>query len=180
MPLLALNSVEIKKRRMVGYVDANGKGHQATILGMPGTSPSAPTPTGAITGGTLAAATYTYGITAVVGGVETLLSATATGVVASGTTGSVSVVAPTVAGATLYKLYGRTAGANNQLLIGSSATTTIVDTGTPVTPTVAPPTSSSATLLVREWNSNKIVPNVPKATARRGAGSTLAYHIRRA
>lgn len=180
MPLLSLNAVEIKKRRTVGYRDANGKTRDAFVLGMPGASPSAPTPTGSITGGTLAAATYTYGITAVVGGIETLLSATATGVVASGTTGSVSVVAPTVAGATLYKLYGRTAGANNQLLIGSSATTTIVDTGTPVTPTVAPPTSSSATLIMRALNGNKIIPNVPKATARTGAGSILAYHIRRA
>lgn len=180
MPLLTLNSAEIKKRRTVGYVDANGKGHQAVILGLSNSAPSAPTPTGAITGGTLAAATYTYGITAVVGGVETLLSATATALVVSGATGSVSVVAPTVAGATLYKLYGRTAGAGNQKFIGSSATTTIVDTGTVVTPTILPPIATSATLLIREWNSNKVVSNVPPATARRGAGSTLAYHIRRA
>lgn len=103
-------------------------------------APAAPTVTAAITGGTLAAATYSYKIAALNLLGTTLCSVAATGVVASGTTGSCTLSWGHVQGATQYKVYGRSAG--SELLIAtvslSSSGCTYIDTGS-VTPSGAQP-----------------------------------------
>lgn len=107
---------------------------------------SAPTitATGAITGGTLAAATYAYRVTAVNGAGETTPSSEVTTSVASGTTGSVTVTWPAVQGATGYRIYGRTTGAelfiayNNNSGGQSRPSVSYTDTGA-ITPSGAMP-----------------------------------------
>lgn len=95
----------------------------------------------ATTGGTLAAGTYSYRVSAIDGaGGETLASAE-TAQATTGATSTVTVNWGAVSGATGYKVYGRTAGA--QLLIATvGAVTTYVDTGA-VTPAGALPVSNN-------------------------------------
>lgn len=90
----------------------------------------------AATGGTLAAASYAYSVTAVNSSGETISSTGATVVVAAGTTNSVTVGWGAVVGATQYRIYGRTAG--SQLYIGTSTTLSFLDTGA-ITPAGATP-----------------------------------------
>ncbi len=98
------------------------------LMGVLGTDivtaqPVAPTggaAVGAITGGTLTAATYWYRVSAVSGAGETLAAAEFSGVVASGSTGSVKVTWAEVPGAIGYNVYGRTTGAELKLLPAGS------------------------------------------------------------
>lgn len=98
------------------------------------------TATAAITGGTLATGTYSYRVAALNYNGTTLASTAATGLVASGATGSVVLSWPHVQGAISYKIYGRTGG--SELLIATNTLTTAgcryVDTGS-VTPSGALP-----------------------------------------
>ena len=68
------------------------------------------TATPSTTGGTLAAATYGYRVSSVNGAGETL-AATEVTATTTGSTGSVSLTWPIVLGATGYRIYGRTQGA---------------------------------------------------------------------
>jgi hypothetical protein len=91
----------------------------------------------ATTGGTLAAATYGYRITARVGSVETAACPTIA-VTTTGSTSTVTVAWLPVPGATDYRVYGRTTG--SELLIATVAAplTSYVDTGS-VSPSGALP-----------------------------------------
>ena len=92
--------------------------------------------TTAITGGTLAAGTYFYRVSSINAYGETLASAE-TSQVTTGATSTVTVNWGAVSGATGYKVYGRTTGA--ELLIATvGAVTTYTDTGA-VTPAGALP-----------------------------------------
>ena len=94
----------------------------------------------ATTGGTLAAATYFYRVSALNANGETLAS-TETSQVTSGTTSTVTVNWGAVTGATGYKVYGRTTGA--ELLIATvGAVTTYIDTGA-VSPAGALPAANT-------------------------------------
>lgn len=106
------------------------------ISGTPGTVTATP----AITGGVLPAASYFYKVTAANVYGETLPSAEATGVVASGTTGSVALSLTPVAGAVYYKWYGRTTGAEQ--LIAMTRAAAFTDTGL-ITPSGALPLANS-------------------------------------
>lgn len=98
----------------------------------------------ATTGGTLAAATYYYRVSALDGrGGETLASAE-TSQVTTGATSTVTVNWDAVSGATGYKVYGRTTGA--ELLIATvGAVTTYTDTGS-ITPAGALPSANTTGL----------------------------------
>src|SRR5207247_9638245 len=104
---------------------------------------SAPATSTSTSGGTLAAATYSYRVTFVAFGLETAPSPAKTQV----TTGATSTVTIDVTGmvpsnATSWKVYGRTGG--SELLMGTQtlpATLTFVDTNA-VTPSGALPTDS--------------------------------------
>ena len=93
------------------------------------------------TGGTLAAATYYYRVSATdSAGTETLASAE-TSIVTTGATSTATVNWGAVTGAAGYKVYGRTTGA--ELLIATvGAVTTYTDTGA-ITPSGALPTANN-------------------------------------
>ena len=127
--------------RAVSYRNAKGETTDVVVTAV---QPDAPTIadvvlTPSITGGTLAAATYTYKVSVVVNGIESPASATANAIVASGVTGSVAIDATAMLakfkGWTSWKVYGRT---GTQLLIATtnSPTATFTDTGS-VTPSGA-------------------------------------------
>lgn len=115
--------------------------------------PAAPTGVQASTGGTLAAGSYAYKLTAISNVGETMPSTASTNVViAAGTTNKITVTWPAVEGARGYKLYGRTGG--SFLLIGTFGANefSYVDDGTVtpagVAPTVAPTPTTRFTVEV--------------------------------
>lgn len=77
-------------------------------------TPAAPSPTPSTTGGTLPAGTYSYRVTATIPGGETVPGPAASATT-TGATGSVALTWPAVANATGYRVYGRTAGAEQLL-----------------------------------------------------------------
>jgi hypothetical protein len=94
----------------------------------------------ATTGGTLAAGTYYYRVSAINAYGETLASAE-TSQVTTGTTSTVTVNWGAVSGATGYKVYGRTTA--GELLIATvGAVTTYIDTGV-ITPSGALPAANT-------------------------------------
>lgn len=95
----------------------------------------------ATTGGTLAAGTYSYRVSALDGNGGETLASTATTQVTTGTTSTVTVNWGAVAGATGYKVYGRTGG-NEQLLATLGNVTGWTDAGS-VTPSGALPTANT-------------------------------------
>ena len=109
------------------------------------TTPTAPTGAGSGTGGTLAAGSYTYKVTALNAVGESIASAASTPVVTAGTTGKVTLTWPAVTGATGYKVYGRTGGLF--LFMASTPETTWTDTGS-ATPAggLAPASDTSGTI----------------------------------
>ena len=119
-----------------------------SVLGATATAlvaPTTPTATPAITGGSLAAGAYSYKITAYNSYGETVGSTAATGTVASGVAGTVSLSWTAVTGALGYRIYGRTTGGEqllgSQLVAGS--VTPFLDTGA-VTPFGALPTVNTS------------------------------------
>jgi len=101
-----------------------------TILSDTGTALVTPTTlatTPAITGGSLAAGTYDYRLTACNQYGETLAEAEVPAVVASGVAGSVALAWSSTTGAAYYRVYGRTAGAEQFLFQTTALTWT--DTG---------------------------------------------------
>lgn len=160
---------------VVSYRNAAGKTTDAVVTGVQLAAPVAGdfTVTGSTTGGTLAAATYSYKVTAVVNGVETPPVATAkTGVVASGSTGSVTInftaglsSFPT---ATAWKVYGRTGGTELLIATVTAPTATYVDTGA-VTPAGALPTATGA-VRFKNMGAKTILTQIPKATSDKQTG----------
>ncbi|MEB0001592.1 hypothetical protein QN357_01405 [Cryobacterium sp. RTC2.1] len=98
-------------------------------------------PITATSGGTLAAGTYGYRVSALIGTSETLAAATITATTTS-TTGMVTLYWLPVPGATSYKVYGRTSGSELLMATVAAPATSWVDTGS-VTPAGALPTSSA-------------------------------------
>lgn len=154
-----------KQRRMdtVTYRNATGQTFNGTVIGDQRPAPGAPAMSTSTTGGTLAAATYSYRVSAVVNGIETLASTAGTQV----TTGSTSTVtvdftATANAKASAHKVYGRTGGSELLMQTVNMPTTTFTDTGS-VTPSGAlPSTTTNVTILV---NSIGLLTNKAKATS---------------
>lgn len=134
-----------KVGQVVSYRLPSGKTTDVVVMGRQEAAPPQPASSNASTGGTLAAATYSYRITAVIGGLETLPSVAKTETT-TGTTSTVTInwtaLAATTpySSATAFKVYGRTGG--SELLMGTvnMPTTTFTDTGS-VTPAGALPTA---------------------------------------
>lgn len=102
--------------------------------------------TGHTTGGTLAAGTYYYVVTAVNPAGETTVSAEQSATV-TGTTASVSLACSAVTGAASYNWYrGTTSGGENKLLANTTGIT-YTDTGTAGT-TQSPPGTNTASTFV--------------------------------
>jgi hypothetical protein len=104
-----------------------GRGSSLSIGGSNLTAPGTVTPTGSTTGGTLAANTYFYKVTATLGAGETAGSTEAT-VTTTGATSSVALAWAAITGATGYKVYrGTAAGAES--LYFTTATNSFNDVG---------------------------------------------------
>jgi hypothetical protein len=160
-------------RTNVIYRDAKGKTKAGVVLAV---APRPETPVMTLTpstsGGTLAAGTYWYRVSAV-SAVGEGLACVEQSAVTTGATGSVSISVVAVPGATSYKFYGRTQGA--ELLLVSQAGTTYVDTAA-ATPAGALPTLATtpgnATVNTRASNyaPKAGTTAVPQALTMRGAG----------
>lgn len=133
-----------KRGDTVSYRNARGETFNMTVIGEQIT-PVTPASATSTTGGTLAAATYSYRVTAVIGGTESAPS-TAKTQVTTGTTSTVDITVTPVPGATAHKIYGRTGG--SELLMGTITMPTVIftDTGS-VTPAGALPTATGAVSL---------------------------------
>lgn len=116
----------------VAYRDASGTTFNARVEVQDVTRPAAPAQPGsstATTGGTLAAATYSYRLTKVVGGIESMPSVAQTQVT-TGATSTVTVTWSNDAQATSYNVYGRLAAGPETLLATLVAgSTQYIDTG---------------------------------------------------
>ena len=146
----------------VMYRNAKGKFRNGTVIA----DTKAPTSNWAIStstsGGTLAAATYSYRITWVRQGVETAPSPAKTQVTTGATsTVTLDVTGQTLPGATSWKVYGRTGG--SELLMGTVnlPTLTFVDTGA-VTPSGALTTDTGNVGILMMSEANKT--NIAKTT----------------
>lgn len=123
------------------YRNADGDSMAVIITGGQGDAPAIPTGAQFGTGGTLTAATYVYKNTYVKDGVESALSAASANIViGAGTTNRIEVTVSAVAGASAYRVYGRTGG--SFLFIAEITAPTVLynDTGS-VTPSGAAPTT---------------------------------------
>jgi hypothetical protein len=168
-------------RTVVTYRDAKGKTRNGIVRAVaprPGT-PVLQAPAGAITGGTLAAGTFWYRVSATSAVGQGLACAEQSGVVASGSTGSVALTWAAVPNATSYSIYGRTQGA--ELLMANQAGTTFTDNGS-VTPSGALPTQATTPGNVTvDTNATNTAPqggftSIPQASAMRG--SATRYFMR--
>jgi hypothetical protein len=117
-------------------------------------APTEGTATPLPTGGTLSAATYTYRISALNANGETLASLVLAAVT-SGATSRVSLdwSAGAVEGATSYKIYGRTAGAELYIASTTAVVLTYIDTGA-ITPAGALPaanTTAECTKVINQY-----------------------------
>lgn len=137
--------------------------------------PIVPTPqnvtaAGSLTGGTLAAGTFSYKVVAnmIVAANQTVrstASAEVAGTVASGTTGSVTISWAAVANATSYYVYGRSAGGQNVRFTVTAPTATFTDTGAAGTAATVPTTSGSVWMVknlfeLKKWHTALIEGNV--------------------
>jgi prepilin-type N-terminal cleavage/methylation domain-containing protein len=108
----------------------------------------APSLTSASTGGTLAAGTYSYDVTAVIAGAVEVPGTVASVTIASGLTNKITVSWPAYTGATSYNVYGRDVS-GLRLLKNVTAGTSYVDTG-PTKLTANPLTLPSSTIGVAD------------------------------
>ena len=159
-----------KRFEVVSYRDASGTMTDVVVEGVQENAPAAADITIATntSGGTLAAATYSYRVSAVIDGIETQAS-TAKTQVTTGTTSTVTLDWTTAAGkqpwirASAFKIYGRTGG--SELLMGTvnMPTKTFTDDGS-VTPSGALPAATTA-ISFRNRGTKATQTNVAAATA---------------
>jgi hypothetical protein len=139
MPLGSYTTAKDQGNRAVMYRDNAGHTFSAKVekMSTQPTAPATPTAATATTGGTLAAGTYSYKITRIVDGTESLASAAVT----QATTGSTSTVTvswtndPT---AQAFRVYGRAGGSELLIAEVAAGSTSYVDTGA-ITPAGAQP-----------------------------------------
>ncbi|SRR6266496_1003153 len=154
----------------VRYNSITGRHHNATVLGagVIGTAIAGLAPSTSTTGGTLAAGTYFYNVSAIINNTETALP-TEVSQITTGATSTVTLNWTAKAGATAYRVYGRATGA--PLFMATTATNSFVDTGA-ITPAGAY-VAGTLGLKLRIGGNNWIVDNVPVATT---THSTNAYY----
>ena len=125
----------------MAYTNSQAVAGRSWSLSIGPQAPSGLSATGSGTGGTLAAATYYYKVTAIVSGTESLASAEVN-VTTTGTTSSVALAWSAVSGAASYKIYrGTSAGAES--VYQTSATNSFTDAGAAGTAGTPPATSGT-------------------------------------
>lgn len=144
-------------RITVRYRASNGHSFDALCMGagVIGTAVAGLAPSTSTSGGTLAASTYFYNVSAIINGTETAL-ATEVSQVTTGATSTVTLNWTAKAGASAYRVYGRATGV--PLFMAQVATNSFVDTGviTPVGAFVA----GTLGLKLRVGSNNNIIDNV--------------------
>lgn len=149
MPLFTPGAAEAARNPVVVYNAADGSGRTfgATIESMPTTrpaAPAAPTVAASATGGTIGSGVgVQYSVTAVDNGIESLPSALSTlTTTGGGSTNSINITVPTVAGAEFYNIYGRASGSQLFILtVELSSTSVFTDSGA-ITPAGAVPSGA--------------------------------------
>lgn len=159
-----------KRFETVSYRDASGYTTDVVVTGVQEAAPAAADisiSTNAA-GGTLAAATYSYRVSAVIDGIETQAS-TAKTQVTTGTTSTVTLDWTVAAGkspwsrASAFKVYGRTGGSELLMQTVNTPTFTFTDTGA-VTPSGALPAATTA-ISFKNRATKAVQNNVAAATA---------------
>lgn len=162
----------------VSYRRASGETADMVVLGRQEKAPPAPGSSTSASGGTLAAATYTYRITAVINGIETTASAQKS----QATTGSTSTVTITWTSiyatspynaATAFKVYGRSGTETLMATVAPGTATSFVDTGS-VTPSGAMPSAAKGVKL-KDIHGKQLLANIAQATT---AKATNRYFAR--
>jgi len=172
MPTQQVTKLKRQGREVVVYRDAKGRtrtGFVRAVTARP-VDPPVFALTPSASGGTLADGTYYYRVSVVTTGAESIAAAEKSAVVvAGGGAGSVSIATTPVAGATAYKYYGRSTGA--ELLLVSQAGATYVDTGA-ATPAGALPTLAKSLVTFDNASSGvTAIASVPQATTMRGSAT---------
>jgi hypothetical protein len=150
MPLFALTAAEALRRPTVIYnaADGSGRTYGANVENVPTTRPAAPAVpvlVASTTGGTLLGTTsYSYVVSSVLNGVESLPSTAATVTSGAGSTNKVTLTLATVSGITLYNVYGRTSSTEAYIMtVDTGGSTVASDTGA-ITPAGAKPSGALA------------------------------------
>lgn len=141
-------SVYYSPGNVTTFTDTGASGTNGTVPSSNSTTlaaPTANTPTTATTGGTLAAATYYYKVTAINSIGETLPSAEVS-IATTGSTSTNTVTWSAVSGATGYKIYRGTAAGAESVYYTVGNVTTFSDTGGAST-AGTPPTSNTTTII---------------------------------
>lgn|SRR5262245_50791664 len=147
MPLRTLAVAKDQGRNVVDYVDALGRHFGATVekVSVQAATPAQPTPSTNTTGGTLAAATYSYRFSKIVDNVETQAAAAVTQVT-TGATSTVTLSWTNDPAAQAYRVYGRVGGSELLLAELPAGSTQYTDTGA-TTPAGALPGALGANAL---------------------------------
>ena len=165
--------------------NADGETMNAIVTGLQadaGNAPAAPAVSNQATGGTLDAGTYSYRISKVVNGAESLASTAGSTAPAAGTTNQCTITLPGTPGEQ-YAIYGRTGGSEEFIALSEPGADSYVDTGA-ITPSGALPTSDDRIALEDPYGGGYLgapgsgIRPIVKATAVHGAGSVNAYHKR--
>lgn len=130
----------LKKRGdTVSYRAPNGKSYNVTVIADQPATPTLNVPTTQLTGGTLGTAvTCSYRLAVVISNAESQGSTAQQVITGAGTTNQVTLTWSAVTGATAYRIYGRTAGAQLFMTEVAAGTLTFIDTGA-ITPAGALP-----------------------------------------
>lgn len=144
-----------KRGDTVSYRNTRGETQNMTVIGEQIT-PAQPGSSTSTTGGTLAAGTYSYRVTAVMNGTESGPS-TAKTQVTTGATSTVTITWTAVGGAGSYKVYGRTGGSELLMATVTAPTVQFIDDGS-LTPAGALPAASSGLVSLKSG------PNTPNKT----------------
>jgi hypothetical protein len=182
MPLGSHTTAKDQGHRNVIYMGDNGRTYGAKVEKMStrAATPAAPTAGTATTGGTLAPATYSYRLSKIIDGVETLASTAVTQVVPAGTnTNVVNLSWSNDANAQAYRVYGRVGGSEQLIAERPAGSTAYQDTGavTPsgTVPAALPNTAVHLRILGRSGPYQKLLGGVLPATAE---GQTDRYYVR--
>lgn len=157
----------------VQYRAASGESRNMVVQYKQEAAPAAPASSTSTTGGTLAAATYSYRVSKVLFGIETTAS-TAKTQVTTGATSTVTVDFSTGydTRATSYKVYGRVGSSELLMATVANPGTSFIDDGS-VTPAGALPAATTAVTLWDPYGALRT--GVAKATT---VKSTNAYLLR--
>jgi hypothetical protein len=180
MPLGSHTTAKDQGNRSVIYMGPLGRTFSAKVekMSTQPSTPAQPTPSTSTTGGTLAAATYSYRFSRIVDGVESLAAAAVTQVT-TGSTSTVTLTWSNDATAQAFRIYGRVGGSEQLLAERPAGSTTYTDTGatTPAgtVPAALPATAVHLRIAGRSGPYQKLLGGVLPATAE---GQTDRYYVR--